>query len=229
MAPALRATYPILGGPPVVVIGNPQATGLDPAAWIAVVLHEHFHQLQMADRGYYADVAALDLAGGDESGQWMLDFPFPYDDPEVGRRFALLGSSIRAALAGGAGAAGVGEAMDALAEALDPPARRYLAFQLWQEGVARFVEYRTAEVAGERFRPSPALRALPGYRPFTEVAAELRQGILAGLAEPGLAERRRVAFYPAGAGLAMLLERAAPGWRAGYLERKFALREELPR
>jgi hypothetical protein len=60
------------------------------------------------------------------------------------------------------------------------------------------------------------------------VAAELRRELLAELAEPRLAERRRVAFYAAGAGMAMLLDRVSPGWQRGYLERKFALAELLP-
>ncbi len=228
VSPGLRATFPILGGPPMVVVGRPEGTGLDPTAWIAMVLHEHFHQLQMSDGSYYAAVEALDLAGGDESGQWMLDFPFPYDDPEVGRRFKGLCTAIHAALSGTVPVAWVARALDDLAVALPDDARRYLGFQLWQEGVARYVQYHAARVAGERFEPSPAFSSLPGYRPFSEVAAELRRQILAELAEPRLAERRRVAFYAAGAGLAMLLEQQAPGWRRGYLKRKFALEGLLP-
>ena len=207
VAPGLRATYPVLGGPPVVVVGRPEATGLDPTAWIAMVLHEHFHQLQMSDSSYQADVAALDLAGGDDSGQWMLDFPFPYDDPDAGARFNGLCAAIRAALAGDVPVEWVAEAMVGLTAVLPDDANRYLGFQLWQEGVARYVQVRVARVAGERFAPSAELVALPGYRPFAEVADELERQILDELAAPRLAERRRIAFYAAGAGLAMLLER----------------------
>jgi hypothetical protein len=228
VAPNLRATFPLLGGPPLVVVGRPQATGLDPTAWETMVLHEHFHQLQMADSDYHADVAALGLAGGDETGRWMLDFPFPYDDPEASARFTLLCAAIRAALIDGGPTAPVARAVSALAEVLPEDAYRYLGFQLWQEGVARYVQYRVALMAAERFQPSPAFRALADYRPFSSVAAELRRELLAELAEPRLAERRRVAFYAAGAGMAMLLDRVSPGWQRGYLERKFALAELLP-
>ena len=48
------------------------------------------------------------------------------------------------------------------------------------------------------------------------------------LAEPRLAEDRRIAFYAAGAGLAMVLDEHAPDWRGIYLERKFALEDLLP-
>ena len=210
------------------VVGRPEATGLDPTAWVAMVLHEHFHQLQMSDSSYYADVAALELAGDDTSGQWMLDYPFPYDDPEVGKRFNGLCTAIRAVLAGDVPATWVGQAIDSLGAVLPPEASRYLGFQLWQEGVARYVQYRTALVAAQHFRPSPAFSALPGYRPFSAVADELRRQIMDELAEPGLAENRRIAFYAAGAGLAMVLEKHSSAWRADYLRRKFALEDLLP-
>ena len=224
----LRATYPMLGGPPLVVIGRREATGLDPTSWVAIALHEHFHQLQMSDSAYYGDVDALDLAGGDETGNWMLDFPFPYEDPEVGKRFDVLCATIRAVLIGDAPPGAVTGALGALTAVLPDDAGRYLGFQLWQEGVARYVQYRAARLAGERFEPSDELAALPGYRPFSEVADELRRQILDELAEPRLAERRRSAFYAAGAGMAMLLEELSPGWQRGYLERKFALQGLLP-
>ncbi len=228
VSPGLRATYPILGGPPVVVVGRPETTGLDPTGWVAMVLHEHFHQLQMSDSDYYADVAALDLAAGDESGQWMLDYPFPYDDPEVGARFRGLTTSIRAALAGDVPTEWVAEALAALAAVLPEEPLRYLGFQLWQEGVARYVQLRVARLAGERFAPSADFVGLPGYRPFAEVAGEVERQILDELAAPRLAERRRVAFYAVGAGLAMLLDRHSPGWRDAYLKRKFQLEALLP-
>jgi hypothetical protein len=228
VSPGLRATYPILGGPPLVVVGRLEATGLEATDWVAMVLHEHFHQLQMSDNDYYGDVAALDLAGGDQSGQWMLDFPFPYDDPKVVVRFNGLCTAIRAALEGDVPAAWLTEAMDSLAAVLPDDAYRYLGFQLWQEGVARYVQYRAAQVAGERFQPAAAFAAQPGYRPFSQVAAELREQIMAELAEPRLAENRRIAFYAAGAGLAMMLEAQSPGWQRGYLKRKFALEGLLP-
>lgn len=226
--PGLRATYPMLGGPPLVVVGRPSATGLDPTSWVAVVLHEHFHQLQMSDGSYYADVEALDLAGGDETGNWMLDFPFPYEDSRVAERFRGLGATIRAVLAGDVPPDSIATALSGVAAVLPDDAYRYLGFQLWQEGVARYVQLRAAQLAGERFEPSPAFTALPGYRPFAEVADELEAQILDELAAPQVAERRRVAFYAAGAGLAMVLEEHSPGWRRRYLERKFALEGLLP-
>ncbi len=226
--PALRAAYPLFGGAPVVVIGRPEATGLDPVAWLAVLLHEHFHQLQMSDPGYYGEVAELDLEKHGAGGMWMLEFPFPYDDPAVGELYAGFCRALLAARDGRAPAAEVRPALAALERALPAEAGRYLAFQLWQEGVARYVELRTARLAAERFLPSPALRSFTDFRPFAEVVEELERRVRESLAEPRLAEQRRVAFYAAGAALAELLDETAPPWRERYLSHKFALGEALP-
>ena len=47
------------------------------------VLHEHFHQLQQSQPGYFQGVEALGLSGGDQTGMWMLNYPFPYKTPAV--------------------------------------------------------------------------------------------------------------------------------------------------
>ena len=48
------------------------------------------------------------------------------------------------------------------------------------------------------------------------------------LAAAGVLAALGIAFYAAGAGLALLLDEHAPGWRHRYLERKFALEGLLP-
>src|SRR6185436_8920067 len=67
--------------------------------WLRTVLHEHFHQWQSALPGYYERVGALDLAGGDQTGMWMLNFDFPYADPKAGEDFAVLSRALADALA----------------------------------------------------------------------------------------------------------------------------------
>jgi len=227
--PVLLATFPAVAPPePTIVIGRPELTDKSPTAWLSTLMHEHFHQLQMSDPDYYPQAAALDLEGGDDSGQWMLDYQFPYDDPLIGGRFSALGAMLRSLIVASetpsASAAGTfWQTYREFAGALEAPDARYLAFQLWQEGVCRYVEYRTAAIAADRFEPSAELRALPGYQPFAEVAAELRRGIVDTLSEIVLAEHRRVAFYPLGAAMALLLDDTTPGWKDRYLTEKFFL------
>ena len=226
-APELLATFPAVGGVPTVVVGQPPRTGKRSTEWIVTLLHEHFHQLQTSQPWYYERSRALGLARGDETGMWMLNYPFPYDSANVARQVAALADDLRAALgsaAHGRGAARARLAADrrALRDALRADDYRYLALQLWQEGVARYTELRLAELAARRYAPTSALKALPDYVPFAEVADSLRAGILA----PGatdVARRRRVAFYPLGAALALTLDEMVPGWRSRYLEHPFDL------
>ena len=48
-------------------------------------MHEHFHQLQWAQPEYLKAIADLGLSKGDTTGMWMLNYPFPYDNPELAR------------------------------------------------------------------------------------------------------------------------------------------------
>lgn len=204
----LLAAMPIFGPPSTIVVGTPTSTGLGPAAWTRVLLHEHFHQWQSALPGYYDRVAALDLADGDETGMWMLNFPFPYDDPEViaAHRLASL------ALAAAVGARGTPRfqellieylnARAAFSETVDERAWRYAEFQLWQEGVARWTEIEL----GLRY-PDPTVQT---------TARDLEARTLAELSAPDLASRRRLFAYAYGAGEAMLLEACDSAWRSTY-------------
>ena len=62
------ATFPAVSGINCIVAGTPENTGKNSTDWIITLLHEHFHQYQYTQKDYYSSVAALDLAGGDETG-----------------------------------------------------------------------------------------------------------------------------------------------------------------
>jgi hypothetical protein len=222
LSPSLLATYPAVGGVPTIVVGTPRATGKSSTEWVLTLLHEHFHQLQTSRPDYYARVGALGLARGDQTGMWMLNYAFPYDSSLVQSRFAVLAAHLDSALSATAPdvrrshwlAARVARA--ALRVALPPDDERYLAFQMWQEGAARYTELLAARFAARRFTPSAAFRALPDFVPFDAAAARIESGIRSGLRAP-LARDRRVAFYPLGAATAQLLDEEEEGWKAGYL------------
>jgi hypothetical protein len=229
-APNLLATFPAIRGVPTIVVGQAERTGKTSTTWVLTLMHEHFHQLQQALPDYFGRVAALDLAGGDNTGMWMLNYPFPYDSAAVQERaVAMWRPMIR--LLGGADTAArprlLGEYRDArrqLQASLAPRDYRYLAFQLWQEGVARYAEHDAADVAVRtNDQASDAFRALPDYRPYAGAAATLRDENIVGAKEPRLATDRRVAFYALGYQTAAMLDVVAPGWRRRYLEAPFTL------
>jgi hypothetical protein len=226
--PTLLATFPAVSGMPTIVIGSAEHTGKSSTAWVLTLLHEHFHQWQYSQPGYYAGVAGLDLAHGDTTGQWMLDYAFPYDSASVQqavRRLATaLGQALDAPPSAKANAlrAAVG-AREKLRDCLTAADYRYFEFQLWQEGVARFIEYAAARAAAESGEPSAAFRSLSDYEPYSGAAAGARRSVRRELEQLALGRQRRVAFYPLGAAMALLLEETRSDWKRVYADRPFAL------
>jgi len=227
--PDVLATFPAVGGVPTIVVGQPARTGKPSTAWVLTLLHEHFHQLQMSRPGYFAAVDALQLSHGDQSGMWMLTYPFPYDSGSIQRYFAGLAEVLlRTALADSGpptadALRAYGRMRRALGVELAPADLRYLDFQLWQEGVARYIEYASARVAARSYTPSPAFAALPDFVPYGDAARALRAQLVRELRLVDLGFNKRVTFYPIGAARALLLERTAPGWKERYFTHLFTL------
>ena len=231
--PTLLATFPAVGGVPTIVIGSAERTGKSSTAWVTTLLHEHFHQWQYSLPGYNAGVARLELARGDTTGQWMLDYPFPYDSAPVQRAMGSLATSLLDALESRpekrqAALRAVSENRETLHHLLAAPDDRYFEFQLWQEGVARFIEYATGQAAAAARKPSPAFRRLPDYEPYGRTAEDALRKLRLELARLDLGRQRRVAFYPIGAALALLLDDTRADWKQAYTRQPFTLPDLRP-
>ncbi len=224
------ATFPAIGGIPTIVIGQAENTAKKTSTpWVVTMLHEHFHQLQYSQPTYYQEVEALGLSRGDQSGMWMLNYPFPYDWPEMKEHFSHLSTLLADALQArnksefAAKLSAYRRQRDELEKTLSPDDYRYFSFQMWQEGIARYTEYRIAKLATGRYKPSKAFRALKDYLPFAEVAEQINSGILNELTTGELKDYKRVKFYALGAAEGLLLDHANPQWRRRYFGEKFYL------
>jgi hypothetical protein len=232
--PTLLATFPAVSGKPTIVIGSAERTGKSSTAWVLTLLHEHFHQWQSSRPDYYASVARLDLARGDSTGQWMLDYAFPYDSVPVQQAVRGLATALGQALDAPPGARSsalkaVVSAREALRRRLTVADYRYFEFQLWQEGVARYIEYAAARAAAaEPGKPLAAFERLADFEPYSAAATEARRGLRRELEQLALGRQRRIAFYPLGAAMALVLEDTRPGWKSAYRRRPFALAALLP-
>lgn len=224
------ATFPAVGGVSTIVIGQAENTSAKTSTpWVVTMLHEHFHQLQDSQPDYYPAVAALNLSGGDQTGMWMLNFPFPYSDPGVSQQFSILskllaemiGTQQQSEIAGQI--ADYREARRKFAKMISHDDYKYLSFQLWKEGVARYTEYRLARLAAQEYQPRKAFLALQDYQPFADHADEIFKNILRQLQTRTLKEFKRELVYPFGAAEALLLDQVNPKWQSLYFAEKFNL------
>ncbi len=224
----LLATFPAVNGLPTIVVGTPENTSKTSTAWVITILHEHFHQLQQSQPGYFSDVNALGLTRGDTTGMWMLNYPFPYDSAKVERQFSLLCQSLwetvesRETKEFANKLSAYLEARRRFKDVLSDDDFKYFSFQLWQEGIARYTEYQIAKLAAEKYKPTNEFKSLPDFTPFKAVADSMLKNILSELPTLPLAGYRRVAFYYIGAAEGLLLDTINPKWKKMYFQKKFS-------
>jgi len=225
------ATFPAVPGnmTSTIVVGQAEHTWVKTSTpWVVTLLHEHFHQLQDSQPNFYPDVNALNLSRGDQTGMWMLNYAFPYDRQEVQQQFASMSQALDAAIK-----APNSERKQRVGDYLDSQQKfrslvsaddyRYLAFQFWKEGIARYTEYQVALLAAQKFKPSKEFQALKDYQSYAEVAESTRAGIFRQLSSQKLGEKKREVVYSFGAAEGLLLDQIRPGWRGQYFVEKFAL------
>ncbi len=228
----LLATFPAVGAVATIVIGQAERTAAKTSTrWLITLLHEHFHQLQYSQPAYYAEVKGLGLARGDQTGMWMLNYAFPYTTPEVKEQFSvmseLLGDALRVRQQADFPRKVMSylEAKQKLRSLLKDDDYKYLTFQAWQEGIARYTEYRIADLAAAEYTPSKEFQTLKDYHSFRDEARAVLHGIDRELTILQLDKSKRTAFYALGAAEGLVLDTAHSEWRKRYFEDKFSLDE----
>jgi hypothetical protein len=226
----LLATFPAVDNVPTIVVGRAENTSSKTSTrWVITLLHEHFHQLQNSQPRYYAEVDALGLARGDKTGMWMLNYAFPYTTPEVKDEFAAMCQSLAETLQ----ARQQGDfakklesyrgARKKFQSFLKGDDYKYLSFQEWQEGIARYTEYRIAELAAAKYEPTKEFQKLKDYTPFKDEASAILEGVKKELVSVKLDKAKRTAFYALGAAEGLVLDNANPDWRKQYFQETFSL------
>jgi hypothetical protein len=227
-ATSLLATFPAVGGVSTIVIGQAENTASKTSTpWVITLMHEHFHQLQDSQPNFFKDTEALNLSRGDQTGMWMINYPFPYETPEVSRQFSILVRLLLEAMNAKPQTTFTAKlseylaARDTLKQMLSADDYKYLSFQLWKEGIARYTEYRVVKWAATKYRPTREFRTLKDFTTFNAAADQVCKGIVHELSTLKLEDYKRVAFYPIGAGEGLLLDRSNPNWRSRYFAQKF--------
>lgn len=220
------ATFPAVGGINCIVAGTPENTGLNSTEWIITLLHEHFHQYEYSYPGYYQSVEKLELSGGDQSGMWMLNYPFAYEERPVNeqyqkytltlfnllndmntKKFTSLFNKYKAE-------------RQKLKQLLKPADYRYLSFQIWQEGIARYTEYKFLELLKD-YKPSKEIVDQPDFISFNDYKIRFYQSQTNQLKKLKLNDDKRVCFYAIGFAEGILLDKLNQEWRSNFLTDKF--------
>ncbi len=216
-SPNFLATFPAVDGVATIVVGTPKATHLSAPDWELTLLHEHFHQMQMTRPNYYRHVNELDLSGGDETGMWMLNYPFPYTDEKIVSAFTRVKDTIIDALQArqtptfSRKFASYWNARESFRRAVSEKDWRYFEFQLWQEGVARWTELQFSKFDEPLFGNYKAREA----KLLTEINTL------------DITQDKRVVIYALGAAEALLLDAQDVEWRQKYWDFPFSMRKHF--
>ncbi|MCF1713267.1 hypothetical protein L0U88_01335 [Flavihumibacter sp. RY-1] len=222
----LLATFPAVNGVPCIVIGLPEKTNKSSSEWTITLLHEHFHQYQFSSKGYYQDVEGLNLSRGDSTGSWQLNYPFPYKDEKIVLQFNRFRTALQEAVLNRMNKRFdryfkiYWKERDKLKKILKPADYKYLSFQIWQEGIARYTEYKFLTFLND-YTPSTEMKSLPDYTPFPDLRDTLFKNETGFLNKMNLSADKRVCFYSIGFTEALLLDKENEQWRQYYLTDKF--------
>jgi len=111
---------------------------------------------------------------------------------------------------------------------VDAKSQRYFSFQCWQEGVARYTELAVARLAANAHAADRAFLNDAQAAALANDAEGTLARILKRLRTISLKEGQRSNFYAVGAGEALLLDRASPGWHDRYLQSAMDLSAHFP-
>lgn len=220
------ATFPAVNGVNCIVVGTPENTGKSSTDWTITLLHEHFHQYQYSYPDYYESVTNLGLSGGDQTGMWQLNYPFPYDNNDIAVQYKKYSSALSKTI-------GVIDTKEfekefnkyikernKLKQLLKPDDYSYFSFQIWQEGIARYTEYKFLEQLSN-FKPSSEMLQLSDFISFDKYKDDFYKSKVSLLEMQLIEEDKRLCFYETGFAEGLLLDKLNPEWRDIYLTDKF--------
>ena len=225
---AFLATFPAVNGVNCIVVGTPENTGKSSTDWIITLLHEHFHQFQYTQKDHYASVAGLNLANGDETGMWQLNYPLPYDSLPVSSQYSKYTMALSNTVSGINNKdfrkllTQYSSERKKLIGLFKPSDYKYFSFQLWQEGIARYTEYKFLEALDD-YTPSIEIAGLPDFIPFNKFREQFLKLHLGSVTALKFETEKRVCFYDIGLAEGILLDKLNPQWRSQYFASRFFL------
>ena len=222
------ATFNAISNIPTVVVGQPENAGRSTLGWVKALLHEHFHQLQYSQSGYDEGVKQLDLAGGDSTGMWMLNYAFPYEDSKTAEQYSILMKAAKdAAFAESDFDIKYKIFMDEKAKFKDMLSEkdyRYFSFQMWQEGIAQYTEDMMVKIMIDSdYKFSDEFKSLKDYRNIDSFYVRVINNIKENAEKLDLRTSKRACFYTLGGLMGMILDRVNSQWRDLYFTNRYSV------
>jgi hypothetical protein len=229
------ATFPAVNGLSTIVVGTPENTGKSSIDWIITILHEHFHQHQNSQPDYYSSVERLNLSEGDETGMWMLNYPFPYEDEKINAVYDSAKKSL-ANIFKNKNESRFKDLYDKfrkrrynLIESFNEKDYKYFSFQLWQEGIARYTEIKLMQfLLEDNYIFSKEVQKLADYKPLKDHYSNYYLNALDLLNGLSLSDSKRNCFYAFGAFEGLLLDNVNMDWKKNYFDNKFFIEKYYP-
>lgn len=232
----LRTAFP-LDGVPTAVVGAWRPDVESPNEWVVTLIEQWFHVLQLA-RGEETKVRDLALADALRPS-WQIDYPFPFDDPDVGNAMLLLGQALYDFWAGAASLPREGQreflartawaALQNLRTVVTlkhgDSAYRFFQLEAWRDGVARYSSMLVArEIARaeqlQEYEHSRGFEQLPEQKTYLRTWEENLANRFWLIRTSGLdGERDATSFDAIGHGIAELLDGINPDWKDRYFDR----------
>jgi len=229
------ATFPAVNNIPTIVVGTPENTRKSTVDWIITILHEHFHQYQYSHPNYYNSVNKLDLSGGDSTGMWMLNYPFPYEDIKINTVYDSCKKTLAQIFKSNDESIfktlyeTFKEKRASLVKSLGENDYKYFSFQLWQEGIARYTEIKLMQLMlADDYVFSKEIRNLKDYKPLKDHYKNYYTNALNLVDGLSLMDSKRICFYAFGAFEGLLLDKVNPNWKKDYFNKKFFLEKYYP-
>lgn len=216
--PFLRATFPAVNGTDCIVVGNPENTRKSDEDWIIMLLHEHFHLYQGANPKYNENISVLSHKIANESQNWMLDYNFPYNDTTINELFkdyvfSIFESYISLNKNNFIQKVELYLANQAeIKNHLAPNDYDYFQFQIWQEGIATYTEYKYLDALNLNSKYFKEIYALD----FALKNEYHLSAYTNGLLENELRKNKREMFYSIGLLIGIIKDETTPEWKEGY-------------
>jgi len=208
----------------IILVGVPPKDPDDLHFWTALVVHEHFHQLQASKPWFEPEskkLAAV-FGGGTGAESWALAYPFPYQREDVNAVFdkmaeaALEFLQARTVEERSRAASDYLTQRTALQHLVSPTDCRYFEEQMWTEGVARWTQAPVMDAYAASSHD-------PGWQKGANDTHKARLVSLNSIRRQGFKMWKRGAIYEVGPVEAEIAAMRCKDWKSAYWAHHFTM------